>query len=108
MCAVFITNVHDIQFSTDEIQKKLFELIWGVSSVSLRRKLSWIYLHLEGICPYGQLPILEFDDVVLAQSMAILRYLAREHGKYFWVFFDFWVSIVQSIMYMWVSTFLER
>ena len=35
---------------------------------------------IEGICPYGQLPILEFDGVVLAQSMAILRYLAREHG----------------------------
>ena len=37
-------------------------------------------INLEGICPYGQLPILEFDGVVLAQSMAILRYLAREYG----------------------------
>ena len=37
-------------------------------------------LNQKGICPYGQLPILEFDGVVLAQSMAILRYLAREYG----------------------------
>ena len=42
------------------------------------------YFNLEGICPYGQLPILEFDGVVLAQSMAILRYLAREYG---WLYF---------------------
>ncbi|XP_046864114.1 hematopoietic prostaglandin D synthase-like isoform X2 [Xenia sp. Carnegie-2017] len=33
-----------------------------------------------GIPPFGQLPILEFDDVILAQSMAILRFLSREHG----------------------------
>jgi glutathione S-transferase len=37
-------------------------------------------INLEGICPFGQLPILEFDGIVLAQSMAILRYLAREYG----------------------------
>ncbi|XP_028401271.1 hematopoietic prostaglandin D synthase-like [Dendronephthya gigantea] len=37
-------------------------------------------LNEQGVCPYGLLPILEFDGVVLAQSMAILRYLAREYG----------------------------
>ncbi|XP_046853680.1 glutathione S-transferase P 1-like [Xenia sp. Carnegie-2017] len=37
-------------------------------------------LNEEGIPPFGQLPILEFDDVILAQSMAILRFLSREHG----------------------------
>ncbi|XP_046864112.1 glutathione S-transferase 1-like isoform X1 [Xenia sp. Carnegie-2017] len=39
-----------------------------------------VALNEDGIPPFGQLPILEFDDVILAQSMAILRFLSREHG----------------------------
>lgn len=30
--------------------------------------------------PFGALPILEFDGLALAQSLAIARYLAREFG----------------------------
>ena len=36
-----------------------------------------------GVCPFRQLPILEFDGIVLAQSMSILRYLARKYGLYY-------------------------
>jgi len=31
--------------------------------------------------PFGQLPILETDEVTLGQSFAIARYLARKFGK---------------------------
>uniref|UniRef100_A0A1B6DE31 glutathione transferase n=1 Tax=Clastoptera arizonana TaxID=38151 RepID=A0A1B6DE31_9HEMI len=30
--------------------------------------------------PFGMLPVLEMDDVVLGQSNAIARYLARQYG----------------------------
>jgi glutathione S-transferase len=31
--------------------------------------------------PFGQLPLLEVDGVTIAQSAAIMRYLAHQHGK---------------------------
>lgn len=31
--------------------------------------------------PFGKLPIFEADGVVLAESQAISRYLAKKHGK---------------------------
>ena len=30
--------------------------------------------------PFGQLPVLEVDEVTIGQSMAIARYLANEYG----------------------------
>ena len=30
--------------------------------------------------PFGQLPVLEVDGVIIGQSMAIARYLANEYG----------------------------
>ncbi len=32
--------------------------------------------------PFGQLPVLEVDGVIIAQSHAIARFLAREFGTY--------------------------
>jgi len=37
-------------------------------------------LKKSGKLPFGQLPILQVGDVTIAQSQAINRYLAREHG----------------------------
>jgi len=34
----------------------------------------------KAIAPFGQVPLLEVDGVVIAQSAAIMRYLAHEHG----------------------------
>jgi len=36
--------------------------------------------HLKPNTPFGALPILEFDGLVLSQSLAIARFLAREFG----------------------------
>lgn len=40
----------------------------------------WKSLKESGICPYGQIPILEVEGTAIAQSVAILRYVAKEHG----------------------------
>jgi hypothetical protein len=61
------------------IETQLFQYI-SIPSLNVDQCTIFDLLYLEGICPYGQLPILEFDGIVLAQSMAILRYLAREYG----------------------------
>ena len=39
-------------------------------------------LYTGGKTPFGQLPILEVDGVVIAQSGTIIRYVAEELGKY--------------------------
>ena len=39
-------------------------------------------LVLAGISPSGLLPVLEFDGKVLAESKAILSYVAKEFSKY--------------------------
>lgn len=36
-----------------------------------------------GKCPFGLVPILEVEGVTLCESMAILRFVAKRHGKYF-------------------------
>ena len=38
-----------------------------------------------GTLPFGQLPALEVDGKMLAQSLTIFKYVAREVGK--WPFF---------------------
>ena len=35
-----------------------------------------------GKLPFGKVPILEVDGKVLAQSMTILKYVARETGRF--------------------------
>ncbi len=39
------------------------------------------YFVLEKLLPFGQVPILEIDGVVMAQTFAITRFLANEFGK---------------------------
>ncbi|XP_064610336.1 hematopoietic prostaglandin D synthase-like [Liolophura sinensis] len=41
-----------------------------------------IWLDMKPNTPFGQLPLLEFDGKLIAQSHAIERYLAREFGLY--------------------------
>ena len=41
-----------------------------------------ILLSIGGKTPFGQLPILEVDGVVLAQSLSIMTYVAEQYGKY--------------------------
>ncbi len=35
------------------------------------------------LIPFGQVPVLQVDDAVIAQTYAILSYLADEFGMYF-------------------------
>jgi len=36
----------------------------------------------KGVLPFGQIPILEVDGQIIAQSVAIARYIARKHHLY--------------------------
>ena len=38
------------------------------------------WLAVKPDCPFGQIPILEYDGVVLAQSVTIARFLAKKAG----------------------------
>ena len=38
-------------------------------------------ISLDRLFPFGQMPTLEVDGTVIAQTMAIARYLADEFGK---------------------------
>jgi glutathione S-transferase len=40
------------------------------------------FAQLKPTLPFGQLPVLEVNGIVIPQSVAITRYLAREHGLY--------------------------
>lgn len=39
-------------------------------------------LSIEGLSPFGYLPLLEVDGKKLNESMAIFRYVARQCGKF--------------------------
>lgn len=43
--------------------------------------LFFFVLPVGGKCPFAQLPLLEVDNTLLAQSKAILRYVGIQHGE---------------------------
>ena len=50
--------------------------LWCESSFSLLEDMK----SLKPTLPFGQLPVLEVDGVIIGQSMAIARFLANEYG----------------------------
>ena len=55
-----------------------FNLIY---KIFLNTFLHCFHYIIEGLSPLGYLPMLEVDGKKLCESMAILRYVARECGK---------------------------
>ena len=45
-------------------------------------KYFFIVVYFISDTPWGGLPLLEVDGKKIGQSMAIARYIAREHGKH--------------------------
>ncbi|KAL5013512.1 hypothetical protein ScPMuIL_007782 [Solemya velum] len=54
----------------------------GIKFEDIRIEKPEVWKELKPNMPQGQLPILDVDGVVFAQSMAIARFLAREFGLY--------------------------
>ena len=81
MCTVYIIIISNFK-EVDNLYIHVQYVHCSVYRKSSINPCSIFCAYLGGKCRFGQLPILEVDGTVLGQSMAILRYLAKEHGTY--------------------------
>lgn len=71
----------DVRLTQDEWKNKL-KVSQKRGMLRAARTIAHFVCALQESTPWGQMPLLEVDGKVLAQSAAINRFLAREHGLY--------------------------